>query len=284
MEPHKPQPFDNSWAARANRATNLKADRPHADSLLTFYLELIKVQEQIADSIGAAGLVPTDADAASQAVSLTVLVPDRLSDHLAEFVSLISRFAPSVLKEIGDRLSASPGALPELLATYLNRQPLNTIADTFHCAVEPLEFFPRAFVQPLAERLAAPAPLDRQADDRSCPYCARLPQVAIIRDEVELKGRRLLVCSLCSTLWPVTRATCPNCWEVDPDKLFFYESDSLPNVRVEKCDACHTYIKSVDLRKDGKAHPIVDDIASVELDLWCDEQSLRKIQRNVLGL
>jgi formate dehydrogenase maturation protein FdhE len=33
-----------------------------------------------------------------------------------------------------------------------------------------------------------------------------------------------------------------------------------------------------------KAVPLVDDIASVELDLWADVRGLRKIERNVLGL
>ena len=40
----------------------------------------------------------------------------------------------------------------------------------------------------------------------------------------------------------------------------------------------------MDVRADGLAVPVVDEIASVELDVWASEQGLEKIQRNLLGL
>ena len=43
-------------------------------------------------------------------------------------------------------------------------------------------------------------------------------------------------------------------------------------------------LKAADLRKDGSAEPVVDEIATVELDLWARERGLLKIQPNVLGL
>ncbi len=43
-------------------------------------------------------------------------------------------------------------------------------------------------------------------------------------------------------------------------------------------------MKSVDLRVDGLAVPVVDDLGSVELDLWAQQQGLEKLQRNLLGL
>ena len=55
-------------------------------------------------------------------------------------------------------------------------------------------------------------------------------------------------------------------------------------MRIEECTSCRYYIKSVDLRKNGNAVPDVDDVGSVELDLWAQERGLLKIQRNVLGL
>jgi FdhE protein len=57
-----------------------------------------------------------------------------------------------------------------------------------------------------------------------------------------------------------------------------------PHIRVEECQNCKSYLKAIDLREDGLAVPMVDEIASVELDLWADENGLRKLQRNLLGL
>ncbi len=55
-------------------------------------------------------------------------------------------------------------------------------------------------------------------------------------------------------------------------------------MRLEECTSCATYIKSVDLRVDGRSDPVVDDIATVELDVWCVERGLHKVQRNIVGM
>ena len=61
-------------------------------------------------------------------------------------------------------------------------------------------------------------------------------------------------------------------------------SESWPQVRLEECGSCRTYIKAVDLREAGLAVPVVDELASVEFDLWAVEQGLSKRQKNLLGL
>jgi formate dehydrogenase maturation protein FdhE len=55
-------------------------------------------------------------------------------------------------------------------------------------------------------------------------------------------------------------------------------------VRIEECRAYQIYIKAVDLREVRRAAAVVDEFASVELDLWAGEQGLTKLQRNLLGL
>jgi len=52
---------------------------------------------------------------------------------------------------------------------------------------------------------------------------------------------------------------------------------------VECCDSCKTYIKTIDLTKNGRAEPVVDELASAPLDLWARERSFAKLQSNVLG-
>jgi len=55
-------------------------------------------------------------------------------------------------------------------------------------------------------------------------------------------------------------------------------------MRVEACDACHTYIKSVDLTKNGLANPPVDELAAIPLDLWAQERGYAKLRPNLLGM
>ena len=68
------------------------------------------------------------------------------------------------------------------------------------------------------------------------------------------------------------------------DKLPVYTASEFESVRVEACDTCHTYIKSVDLTRNGLAVPVVDELATIPLNLWAEENGYRKLQLNLLGM
>jgi formate dehydrogenase maturation protein FdhE len=76
---------------------------------------------------------------------------------------------------------------------------------------------------------------------------------------------------------------CPTCGEVDCQKLPRFAADDLSWVRVEACDTCHFYIKSIDMTVEGLAVPIVDEIATAPLDLWAADHGYKKTQQNLLG-
>ena len=54
-------------------------------------------------------------------------------------------------------------------------------------------------------------------------------------------------------------------------------------IRVEACDTCQFYLKSVDLTVDGLAVPLVDEVATVTLDLWATEHGYKKVAPNLMG-
>ncbi|HTS24407.1 MAG TPA: formate dehydrogenase accessory protein FdhE, partial [Bryobacteraceae bacterium] len=60
--------------------------------------------------------------------------------------------------------------------------------------------------------------------------------------------------------------------------------DQFPHVRVEACDSCHTYINSVDLTRNGLAVPVVDELATVSLNVWAEQRGYAKLQLNLLGM
>ena len=66
--------------------------------------------------------------------------------------------------------------------------------------------------------------------------------------------------------------------------MAFYSTPEIPHVRVDVCDTCQTYLKSVDLTKTGLAVPVVDELATLPLDLWAREQGYRKLQVNIVGI
>ncbi len=67
----------------------------------------------------------------------------------------------------------------------------------------------------------------------------------------------------CSTEWTYRRIVCPACAEADKEKLPVYKAEDIGYVRVEACDCCRCYLKSVDLTINGLAVPVVDELATV---------------------
>src|SRR5208337_385341 len=114
-----------------------------------------------------------------------------------------------------------------------------------------------------------------------CPFCSAKPVVGVLRPEGD-GGKRSLICSLCSTEWLFGRILCPACGEETVEKLAVYTASQFPHVRVEACDTCRRYIKTVDLTKNGHAVPVVDELGTIPLDLWAEEHQYSKLQPNLL--
>jgi FdhE protein len=105
--------------------------------------------------------------------------------------------------------------------------------------------------------------------------------VGVLREEGH-GAKRTLVCSLCLTEYDYLRVVCPRCGEQKFDALPVYTAEQVAHVRVDACDSCRTYLKTIDLSKDGLAVPLVDDLASVALDLWARDRGYARLSPNVL--
>jgi FdhE protein len=141
------------------------------------------------------------------------------------------------------------------------------------------------FLQPHAEHLAdrSPPPPPDSGTPRLCPLCSAKPLVGVLRPRGD-GGKRTLVCSLCAHEWEYRRIVCAACGEESVDKLPVYVAAELPHIRVEACDTCRHYIKTVDLTRDGHAVPVVDELAAIPLSLWAEENRYTKIRANYLGV
>ncbi len=142
----------------------------------------------------------------------------------------------------------------------------------------------QAFLQPYAELLrsrALPRPVPTAY--ALCPFCHRKPGFGVLRQMGD-GGARSMVCSFCLAEWEFRRIVCPGCAEENEKKLAVFSATEFDYIRVECCDVCKTYIKTVDLTKDGRAEPLVDELASAPLDLWAREHGYAKLQNNLLGM
>jgi formate dehydrogenase accessory protein FdhE len=149
-------------------------------------------------------------------------------------------------------------------------------------------FLARASASPVLEALPdlAASLRPREVDDRHCPRCGGLPQLAVFGEtgEALLTSPRKLLCSRCSNQWVMSRMTCASCGETSGAKMpILSDVDLFPHLRIDACEICRRYLITVDQRKDPSAVPIVDELAALPLDLVAAERGYTKIARNLMG-
>jgi len=102
---------------------------------------------------------------------------------------------------------------------------------------------------------------------RNCPICGSAPSMAELRDE---GGKRYLQCSFCACQWRLERVACPYCGNREAESLHYLvsENEGEDAYRIDVCDQCNSYIKTVDARKlDYEPDLDLEDIVTVHLDL-----------------
>jgi FdhE protein len=244
--------------ARIARADQLSANHPTARPLLNFYSELAQFQKPVFLEL--------------QSKSATDL--RALQCYFPALIRLVSRKGTELLANFAAESLNSADAQQELLsATWEGGEARDPAA----------RFYARVLLQPYAEYLASRGDTHATNASATCPFCNARPVAGVLRGEGD-GGKRWLLCSLCSTEWPYRRVLCPGCGEENKDKLPIYTAAEFPAARVDACDACHTYLKSIDLTKDGHAIPMVDEIATVALNIWAEEHDYVKLETNLLGM
>ena len=94
-------------------------------------------------------------------------------------------------------------------------------------------------------------------------------------------GKRMLGCSLCNTEWAFSRLKCFSCGNEDQDSLGFFFTQKEDAYRIDKCDKCRSYIKTVDERKkaEDKLRPLlVEDVATLYLDMLAEKEGYHSIK------
>jgi FdhE protein len=258
------------WQRRIERAQELIEQQAFAAEILGFYLHLSRFQQQLQRD-------------------LERLVPKQTSNVSSEsadpFTTLAARFAPflTVVESKGPRRLAELAS--ELREAGKDRWfALLEEAWRVRSPSDAREFLAQAFLQPYAELLRSRASLPpAEGKYASCPFCRRKPGLGVLRQRSESSARSL-VCGFCAAEWDFRRLVCPGCGEENDKRLPVFTASDFDCIRVECCEACKTYIKTIDLTKNGRADPLVDELASAPLDLWARQQGYAKLQPNLLGM
>ena len=200
-----------------------------------------------------------------------------------KFYAQIARFQKGVYEAIGMEAHPDTALLAPYFAPLISLvRRIGPSALAQGASSEADAFFERALLQPYTELLASRGDTHLGSSRSTCPFCGDKPQVGVLREEGD-GAKRSLICSLCSTEWEFRRVLCPGCGEEALDKLPIYKAIEFDYIRIEACDSCHAYIKTIDMTKNGLAVPVVDELATVALTVWAEENGYRKLQPNLLG-
>ncbi|HWZ44086.1 MAG TPA: formate dehydrogenase accessory protein FdhE [Candidatus Saccharimonadales bacterium] len=248
-----------TWDERIARAEKLSKEQPAVRQLLDVYLKAARLQKQIGQSF-------------TQTEHTDIR---SVLKFLPELKALVQKLDSPALSRAFEELGSDQERWSELLLEqWEQREEPGTPARAFLAWV---------LIQPYAQHMMARMAAQTDTELAQCPACGNPPQVSMLR-EFNNGAKRSLVCVMCATEWEVRRVLCVNCGEEHKDKLPVFSAEEFAQARIEACDNCKTYIKCLDLTKDGHAVPQVDDLATLALDLWAHEQGYERQQPNIFML
>jgi FdhE protein len=111
-----------------------------------------------------------------------------------------------------------------------------------------------------------------------CPVCGSWPAFAEVRG---IERNRHLRCGRCSAEWPVHGLSCPYCGMTDHKEIESLVPEESGTTRaIEACRRCLGYLKSLTtLQRIPAERVLIDDLASVDLDIAALDQGYRKPDR-----
>jgi hypothetical protein len=282
-----PAPLETAvspWAGRRLRAEELRARHPFAAELMTLYLALLPVQE---DAWSAARESPPG--------------PEELAPWAAARVlpAVVDRTVAAGPAPLADATSTrlAEGAVRDALAGWLAGAELDPVD----------RYLARASLTPVLEALgeqagAACARARVGEEGALCPCCGGLPQLSCLAASGQslVSGPRSLLCARCGSSWKFSRSICPACGESGEEQLQVYAEQLegpvsgngkaggeaqpvFPHLRIASCSTCSRYLIEVDMARDERAVPEVDELAALPLDLHAADQGLTKLTPNLMG-
>ena len=300
------------WTERRRRGVELKERWPFAAEVLTFYGALLDVQEQVWKA-ACAELVPTGSTPLSDPARTAAYVVDRALPLVREvtFARGPEKLAGAVAGLLPSGGSAPSGG--SVSAAEWEAKVGDWLGGGDLPAVD--RYLARAAAGPVLEALgpAAAQVGGEPRDERHCPHCGGLPQVSVLAPAGEdlVAPRRYLECSRCAWRWPYPRMTCAACGETESRHLPIFAEEGTTeaeaagtvvrrlgaapggapalsprfrHVSIYACRTCSRYLLNIDLSRDARAVPVVDEMAAVPLDLYAREQEVAKIVPNLMGL
>lgn len=172
---------------------------------------------------------------------------DRVQSNIDEVLRLLK----------AERYSTDWRSSKKKLSKLLELEQAGETGETGDFDAKILDFILYSSLIPFYTSFTAGLPADIDTsnwDKGNCPICNCRPAISKLRSK---DGARILHCWLCSFEWEFSRLKCPFCNNDTFNKLGYYYLENDSSRRVNVCDECKSYIKTISLK----------DIVGKELNL-----------------
>jgi hypothetical protein len=255
-----------------------KSEHPELAELLDFYDKLFRIQfafkaQQLSGQPGGIGGAK-EIRSQNLADGLPQITFDELGLQLVPVAPLYQRIADLLAPYLGFPRSREEDPEPQrILETareiFTNLGPLvgSKRSEDFHRTVSGLVMAP--FLQRACESILPRIP-QNSWHLGACPVCGGKPSFAALTEDF---GSRLLLCSRCNGEWSYSRLGCPFCEGKDPQTYYVSEDGSY---RLYICDACHRYLKTMDIRERGSDRCLpVENLLTVSMDMAAQQKGYK---------
>ncbi len=270
-----------------DRIEQLKKKRPGYAEILNFYqkvkeaqdkvkaslrIDPIKLKKEWRDLLAKEGFsliqkedFPLDIEASIKVFEMLCQIGKEANPHMADQVG-----------KIREALDNKKMDLSNLLGKGVKEQRIDQVADALGLDRKVFSFLIQNSAKPSIE--SGMERLRSEVDSETwlkgyCPVCGSLPSVSLLKEEV---GKRYLFCSFCGYQWRIDRIFCPFCNNNDQECLRYLHGEGEETHRIDLCDKCRQYIKTIDYRNLQESDPVLEDLATLHLDLLATQKGYKR--------
>jgi len=199
----------------------------------------------------------------------------RPQKYFKSLISITEKRMPEVAQNIADIISTPQFNWEQIIRDSFDRkttEPDAPESSSHHDAednIDLIDLFLEESLRPELEFIARKYGDAVEKSDWSegyCPICGKEPKIGEIRKDED--GKRYLFCHQCGFKWYFNRIKCPFCGNDEQHSLAYFEVEGEERYRVEVCNKCRRYIKTVELPKSSEESNMdVEDIATLHLDM-----------------
>jgi FdhE protein len=114
-----------------------------------------------------------------------------------------------------------------------------------------------------------------------CPICGSPPSMNLLKGE---EGKRYSLCSYCGYEWRMDRLSCAVCGNKEQGSLNYFVAEGEEACRMDLCNKCHHYVKTLDYRILETPDPLLEDLATLHLDVVAVQKGYQRPVENAWNI